>query len=57
MPFPFPGDLPVPGIEPWSPSAKADSLPLEPLTELQGAQMPDPYLVVSVRVFLDEINI
>ena len=57
MPFPFPGDLPVPGIEPWSPAGQADSLPLEPLTELQGAQIPGQYLVVFVRVFLDEINI
>ena len=30
---------------------------LEPLTELQGAQIPGQYLVVFVRVFLDEINI
>ena len=32
LPFPFPGDLPNPGIEPWSPALQADSLP----TELQG---------------------
>ena len=32
MPFPSPGDLPNPGIEPWSPALQADSL----LTELQG---------------------
>ena len=28
--FPSPGDLPNPGIEPWSPSLQADSLPAEP---------------------------
>ena len=28
--FPFPGDLPDPGIEPWSPTLQADSLPSEP---------------------------
>ena len=28
-PFPFPGDLPDPGIEPWSPALQADSLPTE----------------------------
>ena len=55
--FPFPGDLPGPGIELWSLTAQADSLPLEPLTELRGAQIPGQYLVVSVRVFLEEINI
>ena len=30
--FPFPGDLPNPGIEPGSPALQADSLP----SELQG---------------------
>ena len=32
LPFPSPGDLPNPGIEPGSPGLQADSLP----TELQG---------------------
>ena len=35
LPFPSPGDLPNPGIEPGSPALQADSL----LTELQGKQM------------------
>ena len=30
LPFPSPGDLPEPGIEPRSPALQADSLPLEP---------------------------
>ena len=30
LPFPSPGDLPNPGIEPGSPTLKADSLPSEP---------------------------
>ena len=30
LPFPFPGDLPDPGIEPESPALKTDSLPFEP---------------------------
>ena len=29
-PFPSPGDLPHPGIEPRSPACQADSLPSEP---------------------------
>ena len=29
LPFPSPGDLPDPGIEPGSPALKADSLPTE----------------------------
>ena len=31
LPFPSPGDLPHPGIEPGSPSLQADALPSEPL--------------------------
>ena len=30
LPFPSPGDLSDPGIEPWSPALQADSLPSEP---------------------------
>ena len=33
LPFPFPGDLPDPGIEPGSPALQADSLP----SGLQGS--------------------
>ena len=29
-PFPFPGDLPNPGIKPRSPALQVDSLPAEP---------------------------
>ena len=31
MPFPSPGDLPNPGMEPWSPALQTDSLLLEGL--------------------------
>ena len=30
LPFPSPGDLPDPGIEPESPTLEADALPSEP---------------------------
>ena len=30
LPFPSPGDLPYPGIEPGTPTLKADALPSEP---------------------------
>ena len=30
LPFPFPGDLPNPGIEPGSPTLEADALTSEP---------------------------
>ena len=31
LPFPSPGDLPNPGIEPRSPALQTDALPSEPL--------------------------
>ena len=31
LPFPSPGDLSDPGVEPWSPALQADSLPPEPV--------------------------
>ena len=34
LPFPSPGDLPNPGIEPRSPVLQADSLPSEPPLKL-----------------------
>ena len=30
LPFPSPGDLPYPGIEPWSPALQADTLTSQP---------------------------
>ena len=42
LPFPSPGDLPNPGIEPGSPALQADSLP----TELPGK--PPEYLTVQI---------
>ena len=48
LPFPSPGDLPNPGIEPRSPALQADSL----LTELQGKPLlqPKPCLIPDLRV-------
>ena len=40
MPFPSPGDLPDPGIEPGSPALQADSLP----TEQQAPHKELPWL-------------
>ena len=36
LPFPSPGDLPNPGIEPGSPSLQADALPSEPPGKPKG---------------------
>ena len=35
LPFPSPGDLPNPGIEPRSPALQADALPYEPPGKLK----------------------
>ena len=37
-PFPSPGDLPYPRIEPRSPALQVDSLPAEPLLTGLGAK-------------------
>ena len=38
LPFPSPGDLPNPGIEPRSPALQADALPSEPPGKSNYAQ-------------------
>ena len=44
LPFPFPGDIPDPGIKPRSPALQADSLPTElpGLCSIQGCVQPLP---------------
>ena len=44
LPFPSPGDLPNPGIEPRSPALQADSLPAEPHRKPKntGVGIPSP---------------
>ena len=37
LPFPSPGDLPNPGIEPGSPVLQADALPSEPPGKPKGS--------------------
>ena len=37
LPFPSPGDLPNPGIEPGSPALQADALPSEPPGKLKNS--------------------
>ena len=38
--FPSPGDLPDPGIEPWSPALQADALTSEPPEKALIAKNP-----------------
>ena len=45
LPFPFPGDLPDPGIEPLSPAWQADSLPHEP------SGKPNIYTIDTMYLF------
>ena len=45
LPFPSPGDLPDPGIEPRSPVLQADSL----LTELQWKPNKEVYLIEKLK--------
>ena len=40
LPFPSPGDLPDPGIEPGSPLLRADALPSEPPGKPQNSKLP-----------------
>ena len=55
QPFPSPGDLPNPGIEPRSPTLQADSLPAEPQGKpldnykslLTGVLSP-PFIIFSI---------
>ena len=42
LPFPNPGDLPDPGIEPGSPASQAFSLPYEPPGSLVDASYSLP---------------
>ena len=51
LPFPSPGDLPDPGIEPWSPTLQANSLPPEP----QGRQ--NYFASVSSKTFASTVEI
>ena len=43
LPFPFPGDLPLPVIEPRSPELREDSLPSEPPATVDVWQKPPQY--------------
>ena len=40
LPFPSPGDLPNPGIEPGSPALQTDTLPSEPLGKPKQMSIP-----------------
>ena len=49
-PFPSPGDLPSPGIEPRSPALQADSLPAEPQEEPMNTGVGSLSLLQWIRI-------
>ena len=52
LPFPSPGHLPDPGIEPRSPALEADALTSEP----PGKQLPNQYMV-TLKIIVDYIKV
>ena len=56
VPFPFPGDLPDPGIEPRSPTLQADSLPSEPPRKLGLVVVNSLSFSLSVKLLISLSN-
>ena len=52
LPFPSPGGLPNPGIEPRSPTSQADSLPAEPQGKPQGKLMVTSNYKIEIKTFV-----
>ena len=51
LPFPTPGDLPDPGIKPWSPALQADTWPSEPPGKPKEADLNLVFKVSSFQTF------
>ena len=51
LPFPSPGDLPIPGIEPRSPALQADALPPEPPGEDLKVLKTIPNILSNNNIF------
>ena len=49
MPFPSPEELPNPGIEPWSPTLQADSLPFELQGSLYQSEWPSSKCLQTIN--------
>ena len=50
LPFPSPGDLPDPGIEPRSPALEADALTSKPPGKKKTKQVPDKPLLYAMAL-------
>ena len=48
MPFPSPGDLPDPGIEPGSPALEADALTSEPPGKDKNTELGSLFLLQGI---------
>ena len=53
LPFPSPGDLPNPGIEPRSPALQADALPSEPPGNPYWKSLPQQLDTVTIQMVSD----
>ena len=53
LPFPFPRDLPDPGIEPGSPVLQADALPSEPPGKAEGDRHISEMSLIVIVGFYD----
>ena len=53
LPFPFPRDLPDPGIEPGSPVLQADALPSEPPGKPEGDRHISEMSLIVIVGFYD----
>ena len=55
-PFPSPGDLPIPGIEPGSPALQADALTSEPPGK-PNVDITFPLIQAKIKLVLLAINV
>ena len=53
LPFPSPGDLPDPGIEPVSPALQADALPSEPPRKSLHLVLMNHVMHLFIYLFFD----
>ena len=56
MPFPSPGDLPDPGMEPGSPALRADALPSEPPPSFRP-NITTVLLVIVTQIFTAVVSV
>ena len=55
LPFPSPGDLPKPGIEPRSPTLQVESLPSEPPGKLDSSEVTSKITMLVQMIFKESV--